>query len=163
LMWSAAWALGGSIFWFVSPPEGAALLPRILLPAAIFWAPLGAFGGATFAALLFASRRRRIGQLSMSRIAAWGAMAGVLVPFGLTLGAAFRTANVVGPHLVAFFGECGAFGALCATTALMLARRAADNPSVSQVGPGGVAALSALDAGLRDLEARQEREVERQR
>jgi hypothetical protein len=83
LTWAAAWAIGGLLIGVSS-----VLLP--FLPWNVFFdvfdAPLpalgvpGFVGGILFSAVLgIAGRRRRFGDLSVPRFAAWGALGGLLL------------------------------------------------------------------------------------
>ena len=147
LTWAAAWAVGGVLIGVTS----------ILLPGLpwdsffeVFDAPLpalaipGFVGGALFSLVLgIAGRRRSFHELSLPRVASWGAVGGLLLtlfPFALV---AVGLASLEGGkfdawHIIAVIG--GPFillSALSAAGSLMLARMGEDRDSVeiSEDGP----------------------------
>lgn len=73
--WAAVWAAAAVLVGTLVDPDGS--LDEM-------WVAVGAYpgflGGVAFsAALAVAARRRRFGELSLPRVAAWGAAAGLLV------------------------------------------------------------------------------------
>jgi hypothetical protein len=152
MTWAVGWALAGLLIGVSS----------ILLPGLpwdsffeVFDAPLpalaipGFIGGALFSIVLgIAGRNRSLYELSLPRIAAWGAVGGLLLilfPFGLvaaglasTEGGRFSVWHILavisGPFLV--------LSAASAAGSLMLARMGEDRESlqasegVSEAGPG---------------------------
>ena len=136
LTWAAAWAVGGVLIGVTS----------ILLPGLpwesffeVFDAPLpalampGFVGGALFSLVLgIAGRRRSFHELSLPRVAAWGAVGGLLLtlfPFALVaLGMASLEGGKFGAwHIISVIG--GPFillSALSAAGSLMLARMGKD-------------------------------------
>lgn len=73
LVWLAVGLFAGLLMgWYHLPPD----------PVLVgIWPLLGAFSGGTFALLLaVAEKQRRLAQLSTRRVAAWGAIGGVLIP-----------------------------------------------------------------------------------
>ena len=140
LTWAVGWALAGVLFGVVSlilPPAATsgffrvfdAPLPALALP--------GFIGGAIFSVVLgIAGRRRRFDELSLPRVAAWGAVGGLLlslVPVLLVIvglatpasdtGVWELTAVISAPLIV--------LSALSAAGSLLVARRARDRASVA--------------------------------
>jgi hypothetical protein len=75
LTWAAVWAPVGPLIGMVVDPDGSMDEP---------WIAVGVYpgflGGVAFATVLgIVGRRRRFGELSLPRFAAWGAAAGLLV------------------------------------------------------------------------------------
>jgi hypothetical protein len=75
LTWALVWAPAAVLLGMIVDPDGS---------MDEMWVAIGAFpgflGGVIFAAVLaMAGRRHRFDELSLSRFAAWGAVAGVLV------------------------------------------------------------------------------------
>ncbi|MBW3572917.1 MAG: hypothetical protein KY467_17610 [Gemmatimonadetes bacterium] len=75
LTWALVWAPVAVLIGMVVDPDGS--LDEM-------WPAIGAYpgflGGVVFAAVLgIAARRRRLDQLTLARVAAWGALAGLLV------------------------------------------------------------------------------------
>ena len=136
-----AWAVG----WvFVGVLIGVAsnLVPGTVFDTffEVFDAPLpalampGFLGGVLFSAVLgVAERGRRVEQLSLARVAAWGAAGGLLlalVPATL-VAAGLATANVDVWRLTAMIGvPLTLLGTLSATGSLLVARRAARRGSL---------------------------------
>jgi hypothetical protein len=106
---------------------------------AIVW---GIAGGLTFAlAFIALERSRRISQLSLKRVAAWGALAGAALP------AILVWPLLGGPHPVYYgaiivAGSLG--GAVWARMSLVLARRAQESPEMQLFSGGAAAARDAL-------------------
>lgn len=134
LTWALGWAVAGLLIGVAS----------IALPALpwdaffeVFDAPLpalaipGFFAGVFFSAVLgIAGRHRRLRELSMPRVAAWGAVGGLLLilfPFALVgVGLASREGSDVGTWqiLAVITGPFVLLSALSAAVTLKLARRA---------------------------------------
>jgi hypothetical protein len=75
LTWAVVWGPVGVLIGMIVDPDGS---------MDEMWVAVGAYpgflGGVVFSAVLgIAARRRRIDELSLSRVAAWGAAAGLLV------------------------------------------------------------------------------------
>jgi hypothetical protein len=107
----------------------------------------GFFGGVLFSAVFaIAARRRRLDELSLKRVAAWGALAGVvlgLIPF------AIGSANIPVWKLASIF--VGGSTLLCTTSAvasLALARRAEKRELLA-------AGADVADMGLTEAEKRE--------
>jgi hypothetical protein len=118
LVWAAGWAVvGGGIMEAFVDPRGAILdmWPQTL-------AIVGFVGGVVFSTLLgIAERRRRFGELSIPRFAAWGAVAGLL------LGVLVGTPKAELPQWllrVVIIGPTTLLSAASAAASLALARRA---------------------------------------
>ena len=134
LTWAFGWAIAG-----VSIGVASILLPGLPWDAffEVFDAPLpafavpGFFAGVFFSAVLgIAGRRRRFRELSVPRVAAWGAAGGLLLtlfPFALVaVGLASREGSSVGTWqiLSVLTGPFVLLSAASASVTLMLARRA---------------------------------------
>ena len=149
LTWAIGWAVAGVLI-------GVASVVLPFLPwdsfFQVFDAPLpalavpGFVAGALFSLVLgIAGRHRRLDELSLRRIAAWGAAGGVLlilVPFALfALGLAnTEGSNISAWHSIAVVGvPFVVLSAVSASGTLLLARRAKERQSI--VLPGGGDAL----------------------
>lgn len=116
--WAVVWAPVGVAIGLLVDPDGSMDEPWILIGAYP-----GFIGGVVFSAVLaIAARRRTLGELSLARVAAWGAAAGLLVglvPFTVAL-----SSGSLSTWLLAS-GAIGAFtllGAGSAAGSLALAR-----------------------------------------
>jgi hypothetical protein len=110
LTWGAAWFAAGLVFMVVAAPH-----PEN--PFFVAWGVLGFVAGLTFAALLgLIERRRGIDQLSLKRVASWGAVG------GLALAVIAQIAGLSGGFLLLapLFALAGAG---CAAGTLVLARK----------------------------------------
>ena len=112
LVWLAVGLFAGLLMgWYHLPPD----------PVLIgIWPLLGALSGGTFALLLaLAEKQRSVTQLSPRRLAAWGAIGGVLIPIiasvvVLALTDLHLAANTpVVFLLLAILGSSSALGTLC--------------------------------------------------
>ncbi len=121
LIWAVAWGGVGMIFLsgllvFGTAPVGVGLATAIANSALLALA--GLIGGAAFSVVLgTAEGRRRFAEMSLPRVAAWGAVGGLLLSM-LILGSEAWT--VVVPGVMALLGAGSAAGSLA------LARRADD-------------------------------------
>jgi hypothetical protein len=109
LTWGAAWFAAGLVFMLVAAPH-----PEN--PFFVAWGVLGFVAGLTFAGLLgIIERRRGVDQLSLKRVAGWGAAG------GLTLAVIVQVAGLSGDFLLLapLFALAGAG---CAAGTLALAR-----------------------------------------
>ena len=90
-----------------------------LLLVGIVGFTLGLIGGSFFALILtFAERRRALGDMRVTRVASWGAVAGVIVPFGFwALVDPLRTVEPAPPVLGEVVLLCVGFSALGAISA----------------------------------------------
>lgn len=120
LVWAAAWAIVATLAGLAIDPDGS---------MDEMWPAIGAYpgflGGVLFSLLLsLAARRRTLEELRVGRVAAWGALAGLVVgavPF------------VLGDPLVAMplwllalvvIGSIATMGAASAAVSLVIARKA---------------------------------------
>lgn len=139
LTWAVVWAPVAVLIGMLVDPDGS---------MDEMWVAIGAYpgflGGVVFSAVLgIAARRRRLDELSISRVAAWGAVAGLLVgtlPF--TIGESttelplWLLAGVV-------IGSITLLSALSAAGSLALARM-----GDTREGPGAGADLAVGRAGI---------------
>ena len=121
LTWALAWFGVGMIVLlvlFVSGSQGADV------PFPLYWGSLGFLSGVTFSAILgTVEGRRRLEQMSISRFAGWGALAGLLLSGGLIWsGGLAGEALLLGPLFALS-------GAGCAAGSLVLAKKANDRES----------------------------------
>ena len=105
------------------PPEPS--LARLILLALTFFGAWGAVSGSLFAiALAMAERQRRIEDLSMKRVALWGAIGGAAIPaMGTAASILGGAASRLQADLAVIFAITALLGALCASATLALARR----------------------------------------
>jgi hypothetical protein len=110
LAWGAAWFAAGLVFMVVAAPH-----PEN--PFFVAWGAFGFLAGLTFAGLLgIIERRKGIDQLSLKRVAGWGAAG------GLSLALIVQIAGPLGDFLL--LGPLFALaGAACAAGTLALARK----------------------------------------
>ena len=134
LTWAVAWASVGFVpRWVLGINNGD-------LPYPILFFGLGFISGVTFSVVLMLTEgRRRLDQLSVPRVALWGALGGIL------LGGLF--VRGVGMSVVEMLGVGSLFAvasAACASGTLMLARRAAmrELPNIEE----NIAELDPTDA-----------------
>lgn len=103
-------------------------------PAALAYP--GFFGGIAFSAVLgVAGRRRRFDELSMPRIATWGAVGGLLVSLIPVLMVALGLASTTEPLwqlTLALAGPFAVGGAVAASGTLWLARKAEDQALLAE-------------------------------
>jgi hypothetical protein len=110
LTWAAAWFAAGIIFMVAAAPH-----PEN--PFFVAWGVFGFIAGLVFASILgIIERHRGIDQLSLPRVAGWGAIG------GLSLAVIVQLAGLVGQFLLV--GPLFALaGAGCAAATLALARK----------------------------------------
>jgi FtsH-binding integral membrane protein len=113
LTWAAAWAAVGSV-------------PRWVfgfntdVPFPLVFGVLGFIGGVIFSGLLMLTEGRRgFDQMSLPRVAAWGAVGGVLLSAIFT-----RAASLGFGDVLAIAPTFAVASAICASGSLALARRA---------------------------------------
>ncbi|HKS07270.1 MAG TPA: hypothetical protein VJR92_13265 [Gemmatimonadaceae bacterium] len=141
LLWGATWGVAAGVLVALQRLLGVSTT-RESLVAVLYVAAYGMIGGAVFAVLLVAARRRRIGELTLSRMAAWGGLAATIVPVGLTAGLMMRQPEFFSemsplPTLAQF----AVLGATCGFGALWLARRShAQPPSIDREHRGSIEA-----------------------
>lgn len=119
LVWAIVWAPVGIFIGMIVDPDGSMDEPWVLVGTLP-----GFLGGVVFSAVLgIAARRRRLNELSLLRVGAWGAVAGLLVgllPF--VLGDLNPRVPVWLPVVVT--GSVTLLSAVSAAASLALARRA---------------------------------------
>jgi hypothetical protein len=139
LTWAVGWAVAGlligvaSMLWPSLPWNAFFEVFDAPLPA---FAVPGFFAGVFFSAVLgIAGRRRSFQELSLPRVAAWGAVGGLLLtlfPFALVaVGLASREGSAIGTgQILAVLGvPFVLLSAVSASITLILARRAASDES----------------------------------
>jgi len=117
LTWAAAWFVAGVLL---------ARVPGFYsdLPFALLFAPLGFLTGVIFSGILAGIEGRRgFDRMSLSRVAGWGAVSGLLLSGIFVVGAALRGGNVWQEFLV-FGPALATASAVCAAGSLAVARRA---------------------------------------
>ncbi|MGH7582735.1 MAG: hypothetical protein ACREL5_05875 [Gemmatimonadales bacterium] len=96
LLWAAAWAVAGVFLEFLQASHGLtghSLLELVpLIPSmAAYWAAVGFASGLLVAGILMlAERNRTLDQISLRRMAAWGAVPGVFLPLLTHVQLAYR-------------------------------------------------------------------------
>lgn len=139
LIWAVPWAIVAVLIGLVVDPDGS---------MDEMWPAIGAYpgflGGVLFSVVLsIAERHRRLGELSVRRFGAWGAVAGLLIgmiPFAL--GSPSGEIDVVRLATVVI-GSMTLMGAISAAGSLALARRAEEREMLR-------AGVDAADMRLRD-------------
>jgi hypothetical protein len=134
LLWALAWlpvGAGVALYAGSGPPQPGDLLfrPVAVGPFLSAWTVWGGLSGVGFAVVLgIAERRRGLAQLSLGRLAAWGAVGAMSVPAALVTldlvrGALRSPLYDWRPPVVSLLVSAG-LGAVCAAGTLLLARRA---------------------------------------
>lgn len=115
--WAIAWAVGGLVlfgalfavsrnisgFWMAAPFLGALSACSGLIAGGVF---------STVLATVY--RRRRLAELSVTRLAIWGAIAGLALPMWIFAGGAYAGMSVGPGFLATVVGVMGVFGAFTA-------------------------------------------------
>jgi hypothetical protein len=133
--WAVVWACAGALigivqrYWlprsYPQLPPGA--LDGIILANGISWGTYGFALGSLFACVLaIAERRRALEQLTIWRIAVWGALAGALLPVTFMVGLKLATGWGVTNGLLSTLLSVS-LGAGSAAASLALARSAPAN------------------------------------
>lgn len=148
LTWALGWApIGavlGSVIWLVEAPPVPLL--TVLGVNATTLGILGFVAGTLFSTVLrLGEGRRRFGELTLPRFAAWGAIGGLLLG-GLTVVVGFWGAGTIPALGMTVAGGATLLGAGSAAGSLALARRAEDR-DLLDAGP------DAPRPGLREEEA----------
>lgn len=113
LTWAVAWSAAGSVPRWVFGFNADVPFPLV-------FGVLGFIAGIIFSGLLvLAEGRRRFGQMTLSRFAAWGAMGGLLVS-----GLFARAASLGWGDVLVVASTLAVASAVCASGSLALARRA---------------------------------------
>ena len=115
LTWGIAWFIPGFIPRWVLGMDGD-------LPFPILFFGLGVISGITFSAILALTEgRRRLDQMSVPRLAAWGAAGGLLLSALFVQGVSYSIVQVLGISTTFALAS-----AASASGSLLLARRAAN-------------------------------------
>jgi hypothetical protein len=147
VLWALVWlSIAGAFVVVVS------LLPQPLEPGPDVVAPIhstvgvlatlagwGALSGAIFAiTLAIAEQRRRVAELSATRIAAWGALGSFALPLAYTVIDTLKRPESLSDwrFSAVALAFCAAAGAACAVVTVAIARRGANHPAGT---PGGAA------------------------
>jgi len=125
LVWAMAWLVIGSAVGLHAgvrtPTPGAA---RFVAWMAAGWALWGAVSGALFAlAVLALERRRTLAQLSIWRVATWGALGALALPAAFLCFVWGAGGSVTWQGVVVTLPTSAALGAGCAASTLALAQR----------------------------------------
>jgi hypothetical protein len=150
-MWAALWAVVAVLIGLAIDPDGS---------MDEMWPAIGAYpgflGGVVFSVVLgVAARRRRLDDLSLARVGAWGALAGLLVG---TLPFLVGEPTTEVPLWLLALGVIGTITLLSAASAagsLAIARRADDRSDRST--GGGTALREAASRGAIDASAAPDR------
>ena len=129
LLWAIVWGILGCAVVLTQvisqsrPSEPS--LARLILVALTFFGVWGGVSGSVFAiALTVAERQRSIEELSMGRVALWGAIGGATIPaIGTAASVLAGAASRLQPDLAWLFAITALLGSLCASATLALARR----------------------------------------
>lgn len=146
LLWATTWGIAGGLGYAVAgtkwtleggrPLSISAVVPYIAT-GVLFLALYGALSGAAFAVVLtLVERRRTIHNLSIRRIATWGALGGITVLL-LNLLAVYLIEGRVPSDTLPVLLIMSLLGAGCAAGSLALARRAPEDRAVNDLGSGG--------------------------
>lgn len=127
VLWAMVWLLAGVVVelafrWSAGSPRHGLHFQDLL-----GWTGLGAFSGAVFAALIaLFERRRTFDELSVKRLASWGALAGAVLPVAASVAMGFAKTDVSGAGLVALsFVIMALLGGACGWSTIRLAKRGA--------------------------------------
>ncbi len=124
LAWAAAWFGAGMVLLFVVGTDAADV------PFPLFFGLLGFLAGVTFSVLLaMVEGRRRFDQVSLARVAGWGALGGAVLAAGLVLVAGLGGEALLLCPLFALAGAASAAGTLA------LARKAEGHESLPGARP----------------------------
>lgn len=126
LIWSFAWSIAGSVLsvLMLGPYiRDTQFVLGILPTALLFYSLVGMWTGVAFASVLsFGDRRRTFAELTMPRVATWGALGGVSYPLTSLL-LTMSLGGIVPSDLGAALGITALLGAGSAAAMLALARR----------------------------------------
>lgn len=125
LTWGMAWFGAGMLLLLVVGPDAADV------PFPLGFGMFGFLAGATFSVILgIAGRRRSFDQISLPRIAAWGAAGGLALCAGFVAVAALGGETTPLEHVGLLAPLFSAAGAASAGGSLALARRATEPASL---------------------------------
>jgi hypothetical protein len=124
LLWAMAWGMAGVVLGFIVALADVGnfilVAPDAMSFVGFVMGVYGAVGGLVFASvMMLLERRRRLEDLSLRRVAAWGAIGGMGLPAAVIAAAPI-------PIALGTFGGLavtGALGAACSAGTLALARR----------------------------------------
>lgn len=134
VLWSVAWMALGSILVVVFPSEHHPLSVRMTIGTMTYWGLWGAFAGLVYASCLALEQARTFREISHRRGLLWGALSGLVVPLGLTLGSLVISDRGLGLYHVVLLLRFTLAGAVCGIGTLAIARRA-DAPDGSTTLP----------------------------
>ncbi len=126
LFWSVIWLPIGAILlsWPVRQPTDVVYTSSLV--DLVFFPVFGFLSGSFFSLLVsWTERNRSLDDLSLARVAAWGAIGCVIIPLLFVI-IDFRRSmdfRYDWTFALAFLGVCAGLGALCAALTLALARR----------------------------------------
>lgn len=139
LAWGAAWLGAGLVLLAIVGPDAADV------PFPLGFGLLGFLAGFTFSAVLaVVERRRNFQQLSLPRIAGWGATGGLIFATGFVL-----VTDIPLGALAILTPVMALSGAACAAGSLALARRSTAGPPLLEDG------ANLDDVGLTEEEKRE--------
>ncbi|MCC6242518.1 MAG: hypothetical protein IT353_06730 [Gemmatimonadaceae bacterium] len=124
VLWSVAWMVLGSILVVVFPSEHPLLSGRVTIGAMKYWGIWGAFAGLVYASCLALEQAHTFREISRRRGLLWGALSGMVVPLGLTLGSLVISDRGLGLYHVFLLLKFSLAGAVCGIGTLAIARRA---------------------------------------
>lgn len=121
--------LGLALPWLRQRPPSQCVYcpPDFVIRFLTIWTLWGALSGAIFAVVLaIAERRHTLAELSLARVALWGAIGSLALPAALTIAEVMQTPFPPSEwrFVLAALGIAAALGAGCAVGTLALARRA---------------------------------------
>lgn len=130
LIWAIVWLpLGLALPWLRRRPLNQCVYcpPDFVIRFLTIWTLWGALSGAIFAVVLaIAERRHTLAELSLARVAAWGAIGSLALPGAFTIADVMQTTFPYAQwrFVLIVLGIAAALGAGCAAGTLALARRA---------------------------------------
>jgi hypothetical protein len=127
MLWAVVWLLAGLVIEVGLRWNAGLLRYGIHFQDLSGWTGLGAFSGAVFAALIaLFERRRTFDELSVKRLAIWGALAGAVLPVAASIALGFAKTDVSSAGLVAvLFVIMALLGGACGWSTIRLAKSGA--------------------------------------
>lgn len=127
MLWAVVWLVAGVVIEVTLRWSAGLLRYGLHFEELPVWTGLGAFSGAMFGALItLFERRRTFDELSVRRLAIWGALAGAVLPVAASVAMGFAKSDVSGAGLAAiFFVIMALLGGACGWTTIRLAKRGA--------------------------------------
>jgi hypothetical protein len=137
ILWALVWATVGAVvgvIGYLTQSSGSILdiLPpprffwvRYVIRVALGWALVGGINGGLFALVLsFAERNRALAELTLLRMAIWGAVGTMLLPVALLLVfVVLIPSDQLSLRMIPLIAMAG-LGVTCAISTLLIARRA---------------------------------------